>query len=310
MQQLKVARYQFNFELLTPLHLNFYAGSMLRGAFGHALRQVSCMTKMSECKACALYQTCPYPRIFEPAPPKNHPLQKFSQVPPPYVIEPPAIGSKDYQTGEIFSFSMVLIGQALAELPLIIYAWQVALARGLGKSEAKGRLLNVVLEADSIHESVIYVAEEGASVAAHQPVIQNPIPNKDSLTLRFNTPLQIRKKNKIVGRRLTAQDFLISLLKRYDFLREFHGEADADYDFSSWVKKADMVSAENCFKRCDWRRYSNRQQQLISLHGVIGEITLQGDLSPFFNVLSLGQWLHVGKETVFGMGGYELVTER
>ena len=46
----------------------------------------------------------------------------------------------------------------------------------------------------------------------------------------------------------------------------------------------------------------------MALGGVCGEWTLQGELGPFLPALHAGQWLHVGKETVFGMGQYRLET--
>ena len=37
-----------------------------------------------------------------------------------------------------------------------------------------------------------------------------------------------------------------------------------------------------------------------------GRWTLRGNLAPFLPALHLGQWLHIGKETVFGLGRYAL----
>jgi hypothetical protein len=34
-----------------------------------------------------------------------------------------------------------------------------------------------------------------------------------------------------------------------------------------------------------------------------------GDLAPFAKLLYLGQWLHLGKNTTFGMGRYEWMAE-
>ena len=56
----------------------------------------------------------------------------------------------------------------------------------------------------------------------------------------------------------------------------------------------------------DWTRYSCRQQQKMELGGVVGSWQLTGELAPFLPFLHLGQWLHVGKEAVFGLGGYDL----
>jgi hypothetical protein len=44
----------------------------------------------------------------------------------------------------------------------------------------------------------------------------------------------------------------------------------------------------------------------MALGGVVGNWTLTGELAPFLPYLHLGQWLHVGKEATFGLGGYRL----
>lgn len=42
-----------------------HSGSMLRGAFGVALRSLTCITDLPECKDCPLKQHCNFPRLFE-----------------------------------------------------------------------------------------------------------------------------------------------------------------------------------------------------------------------------------------------------
>jgi CRISPR/Cas system endoribonuclease Cas6 (RAMP superfamily) len=42
------------------------------------------------------------------------------------------------------------------------------------------------------------------------------------------------------------------------------------------------------------------------LGGAVGSWTLAGDLAPFWPLLYLGQWLHVGKSATFGLGRYRL----
>jgi hypothetical protein len=88
-----LARYRFEWRATSPLRIPDYAGSMLRGAFGHALRQLACMTKQKKCDGCALITSCPFPSIFAPVSPAAHTLQKFSEIPVPYIIEPPEWGA-------------------------------------------------------------------------------------------------------------------------------------------------------------------------------------------------------------------------
>jgi hypothetical protein len=316
MMNLPANRYQFTFAVETPLHLNFYSGSMLRGAFGHALRNISCMTKMADCKTCPLYRTCPYPAIFETPPPEHHGLQAFTEIPPPYIIEPPPLGSKDYQPGDMLSFSMVLIGRAIQQLPLIIYAWQRALARGLGKFQSRARLLHVALvpnqaQKEADERIVIYIAREGASVINHDHLTRKDRPgypdeNTQSVTLSIKTPLRIQKKGQILSHAMSGRDFIMALVRRYYLLEEFHTAHYQAPDFAALAEMARAVTAETRFRWCDWARYSNRQQQKMVLGGVLGELELSGQLQPFLPLIQIGQWLHVGNKTTFGMGLYTI----
>ena len=305
MNTLLVARYQFNFEVQTPLHLNFYSGSMLRGVFGHALRHLACMTKLADCKTCPLYRSCPYPEVFETPPPEHHALQDFSQIPPPYVIEPPPIGDKMYRVGEILSFSMVLMGRAVFQLPLIIFAWQRAFARGVTKSESRAKLLNVVFEPDQANQQIVFDALESDTL--QETIISSPLSilSKEELKLSIKTPLRIQQKRSVLTHDMQGRDFLIALVRRYYLLYEFHGDNYIPPDFAQLSDKAKNVNCETDFKWCQWDRYSNRQQQKMTMGGVLGNLTLSGDLEPFLHLLHLGQWIHVGNKTTFGMGLYE-----
>jgi hypothetical protein len=318
MKNLPASRYRFKFEVLTPLHLNFYSGSMLRGAFGHALRHISCMTKMPDCKTCPLYRTCSYPLIFETPPPENHGLQAFTEIPPPYVIEPPALGGGVYQPGDLLSFSMVIIGRAIAQLPLIIYAWQRALARGLGKQQSLAKLLDVSLVPGSGSTETtdgdcfpVFSVCAGATVINHDHLINNDsVLNWDtssqSVTLSVETPLRIQKHGKILSHNMTGRDFIMSLVRRYYLLQEFHGTAYQAPDFVELSELAHAISAKTDFRWCDWTRYSNRQQQKMIFGGVLGKINLTGSLQPFLPIIYLGQWFHAGNKTSFGMGLYRI----
>ncbi|MDD5028994.1 MAG: hypothetical protein PHH58_05735, partial [Rhodoferax sp.] len=144
-QPLPIARYRFTARVQQPLSLPDYAGSLLRGQFGAALRGVACMTRAPTCPGCPLIQTCPYTRIFEaPPPPKgSHALQDFSQIPNPYVIEPPTPGARVLDADEDLVFHLMLVGHAIDQLALIVFALQRALQHGLTKTRVPADLLQV-----------------------------------------------------------------------------------------------------------------------------------------------------------------------
>ncbi len=304
-----LARYRFEFQVGRPIRLPDYAGSMLRGAFGHALRQLACMTRQKECAGCPLAGTCPYPAIFAPLPPATHALQKFSQIPVPYVIEPPPWGAATLASGDALAFHMVLIGRALRELPLIILAWRRALARGLGVGDGTAELLRVVHCAADGSESEIHQPGIGVIAQHAQKIDPGSAADRDvtGLTLTFNTPLRLQQNGRALPpEKLDARTLLTALVRRASLLAEFHADGPLLNDFSALTAAcADICDAKRLVWR-DWTRYSSRQGQKMSLGGVVGTWALEGNLSPFVHFLRLGEWLHVGKEAAFGMGGYTL----
>ncbi len=307
-----LARYRLEWQASTPVRLPDYAGSMLRGAFGHALRKLACMTKQKECTGCPLLSSCPYPAIFAPPPPAAHTLQKFSQIPVPYVIEPPDWGARQLETGEAFAFHLVLVGRALRELPLIILAWRRALARGVGPGDGTAELARVI-HCGEAQETEIHRPDTG-TLAPHAQAIalrtaDNDTTEPGELTLRFITPLRLQKNgHALPPEKLDARTLLMALVRRTSLLAEFHADGALVKDF------APLLAASNAVQECkhlvwlDWTRFSSRQQQKMALGGVVGDWTISGPLTPFVPFLQLGEWLHVGKEAAFGLGRYTLVT--
>lgn len=307
MNSLPVHRYQFNCQTLDPLKLNHYSGSMLRGAFGRALRKTVCVTRMTDCKACLLYRQCAYPKIFETPPPQHSAFQQFSQIPNAFVIEPPPMGRQELLPGQEFSFNMVLIGRAVVDLPIVIHAWQQALKAGLGATHAKAELLNVVFEPEQTVAQIIYPAGDDNRLLPSPAFTAEPPLTTDSITLQVQTPLRIQHHGKVLSNTLRGKDFLLALIRRYYLLEEFHNPAYQAPDFKALAAQAETIQIEHQLKWCQWDRYSHRQQQKMTFGGVIGPLQLQGDLKPFLTLLSIGQWLHAGNKTTFGMGRYAIM---
>ena len=288
-----LARYRFEFEVLTAIRLPEYAGSTLRGAFGHALRQLSCVTRAKTCTGCMLAATCPYSRIFEPTASGT-----LATPPVPYVIEPPQWGARQYLPDEMLAFHFTLIGKAIDHLPLCIMAWQRAFARGVGAGDGTARLSAVWHDT-----SIIY--HPGNSVAAHTQLITlkgEDVP--ESITLEFLTPLRLQENGRALPpSKLTPRPLLTALMRRASLLAEL---AQTD-QFSQLAVLADGIEGRVEMEWRDWTRRSSRQQCTMQLGGCIGNWTLTGDLAPFWNFLRLGVYLHVGKEASFGLGQYRLL---
>lgn len=299
-----VARYRLEFAVERPMHLPDYAGSALRGVFGHALKRLACVTRERDCKACALYRSCPYPAVFETPPPLTT-RRVYSEIPQPFVVEPPPWGEREHAPGAPLEFGLVLIGPALDHLPLILLAWQRALGEGLGTSEGTARLLRVWL--DGAAEPVLGEPRGSLRPHATHVALPSPGPVPAEVTLVFTTPLRLKRDGHVLGlAKLAPQDLLMGLVRRVAELAELQLGTSPGWDFPSLKRAAAQVQGSHQLTWRDWTRYSNRQQQAMTLGGAAGHWTLAGDLRPFWPLLHLGQWLHVGGKATFGLGRYHL----
>lgn len=302
------ARYRLDFVATTPVRLPEYAGSALRGAFGHALKRTVCVTREPECKACALYRSCAYPAVFAPPAPESHRVQKFSEIPAPYVIEPPPWGARAYEPGAAFHVHLVLIGTANRHLPLIVHAFARAFEHGVGAGDGRARLAGVAHIAPDGSAAPLRAPDTGRlrEAPVGLPAPQAPAPA--TLTLELLTPLRLQANGKpIAAADLSPGRFVIGVIKRAALLAEFHAGQPLDLDFRALAAHAEtLTTAEKNLHWRDWGRYSSRQQREMKLGGVTGQWTIAGELTPFWPYLYWGQWLHVGKETVFGLGHYRI----
>jgi hypothetical protein len=303
---LPLMRYRFTFRMEEELRLPEYAGSLLRGAFGAALRRTACMTGAATCAGCPLTRTCPYPAIFETPAPPVHALQRFSNVPNPYVVEPPEFGRRRVGAGETLSFHMVLVGRALAQLPLITHALRRVFAHGIGPARARGSLIDV--EAGEAPESVWDAAE--ASIEPHPQALSLPeLPRNGAITLRISTPLRLQHQGRPVRPEgLQPRTLFTALLRRASLLLELHaGLPPVGDEATRLAVSAARLTDERRLEWKDWTRFSSRQKQEMTLGGVVGEWTIMGELDELLPWFWLGQYLHVGKNATMGMGGYSLV---
>lgn len=312
MTSLPLARYRFTFRMAAPLRLPDYAGSLLRGQFGAALRRVSCMTGEKSCHGCPLRATCPYPAIFETPAPAAHAMQHFSHVPNPYVIEPPPLGTRFVDAGDVLQFSVVLIGRAVAQLPLVSFALQRAVEGGLGRERARGALEQIAWHASDGTNDLLPVWHRGdTAITAHDAHVTLPATtDARALRLVLHTPLRLQHQGHPVRpHALTPRKLVADLLRRITLLAEFHADRpDLVGDAGALVRQADTLAHRPALRWQDWSRYSSRQQQEMTLGGAVGEWTLEGELDRLHPWLWLGQWLHVGKNATFGMGHYTLQT--
>jgi hypothetical protein len=309
----RFAQFRFRLEANTPIALPPYKGSTFRGALGHALKGLVCVTGKDSCEACLLRPRCVYPYLFESRPPEGATaLRNNSDIPQPFVLVPPLTEQTDFQAGATFALELVLFGKAIDYLGYFILALERMGAQGVGRGRGTFKLLAVdVIQVDRTTRE-IYTAEAptlkeiGPPLSMQQIADTQPADNIREITLEFVTPTRLTQDDKLVD--LPEFHILIRrLLGRLSSLSRFHHDTPLDIDFRALIEAAKQVTiAKHTLHWHDWERYSNRQQTRMKLGGVKGTVSYTGELEPFLLFLMLGAWTHVGKGTSFGLGKYRV----
>lgn len=308
---LPVARHRLHLQADTAVHLPDYAGSMWRGALGHALKRTVCVTGARHCPDCLLYRSCVYPYVFETPPPENAAkLRKYPAAPHPFVIEPWP-DCRELAAGEAFGVDLVLIGRGHAQLAYFIEALRRAGEHGVGKGAARGEgrytLASLAQETAAGWQTIYAPGSRLEPLPTGTPDVP-PLP-AGAVRVELPTPLRLKVGDDLVTPdRLRFRDFFSHLLRRVSLLSYFHTDTPLDADFRALVQAAEAVSLTDIDLRWqDWTRYSSRQDALLQMGGLVGGFTLPGAaLAPFWPYLWLGQWTHLGKGAVMGLGRYRL----
>jgi len=89
---LTLSRYELRLEARQSASLPVFLGSTLRGAFGHALKEMACMMSHRDCNHCLVADRCIYPYLFETPMPNDLPqLRGQQRAPHPFILAPPGL---------------------------------------------------------------------------------------------------------------------------------------------------------------------------------------------------------------------------
>jgi hypothetical protein len=307
---MKTGNYSFHITLQDPAFLPFYKGSTFRGVLGHALKRIVCAQRQTSCEDCMLKTHCAYALVFETRHARPAPAgERISDAPHPMVIKPPLTPQQKFFKGDTLCCGLLLFGEINQHLPYFVYAFDQMGKLGIG-SRVNGRRSRFTLTAVTFGAESLYRQGRDKIILPDTlpdntlSLIQTPPVNR--LRLKLITPLRIAGREK--GPADLPFDVLIrSLIRRSTALLNTWGDGEPDLDYPALAKKAaDITTVENRLSWFDWKRYSARQDRKMFMGGLIGEITYTGDLTRFMPLLHMGQIVHAGKNTAFGLGQYIL----
>ena len=302
---------RFSFHIRTRDRLVFppYKGSTFRGGFGWAFKRVVCTIKRRKCEDCLLAPECVYTYVFETRPPAGSDvLRNYRSIPRPFVIEPPIDTTRVYKPDEQISFNLVLIGRAVKYLPYFIYTFDDLGKTGIGKGRGRYELAEVrdagIDVKDTIYRGDKKTLERNYRTVTAEELARPEDADANSVGLEFLTPLRLTMNNDLVVN-LEFHHLVRSLLRRISTLSYFHCNTRFEIDFRGLIERAEKVRVvANEMRWFDWERYSARQVVRMKMGGLVGRIDFEGDLGEFMPLLRIGEVIHAGKGTSFGLGRY------
>jgi CRISPR/Cas system endoribonuclease Cas6 (RAMP superfamily) len=309
--QITFSRLRFVLVPVDAVRLPGFAGFTLRGALGMALRRLYCPPDGS----CRRPIECPYHYLFETPRRSDAGRWVATHDPHPFVLEPPLEARELCRPGEPLAFHLVLIGRGMEFLPYVVAAVEAQGQWGLGPERGRYILLRVEDASPGPQAGQQLIFDGPARRFVNGPrtmtVGQAGLEGEEwrcttKVALRFLTPTRLKQR----GRLTDALDFSLlvrSLLRRVWWLAEAHCDQRWEGDYRELLTRAEKVRvARSDLRWQDWTRYSARQRQRLLMGGFMGEVEFEGELSSFLPLLKMGEALHVGKGTVYGLGWYRL----
>jgi hypothetical protein len=281
-----------------------YVGSTLRGAFGWALKRSTCMLKREKCPTCILNTSCAYAILF--ATERYETVEQEGAVnarPHPLVFQPSQERTEVEQEGKHWHFSLLVVGRAIEFLPHVIYSVRMMGETGVGMDSKRG-LGRFVLNKVTAGSVVVYDVTTGHIGHAATKTLFLSVAEDKTQRIRvcLRTPLRLKQKNRLQTD-LPFHVLIRAVLRRISALENAYGQGEPDLDYRGLVHRAKEVRIEESTLHWqDLLRYSNRQQQKVSLSGLTGTVIYVGELGEFVPLLDYAQQVHIGKQTLFGLG--------
>jgi hypothetical protein len=315
---------EFTSTAVTPLELDDQAGASIRGALVGGLWDRFCANKAAPtCADCPLVRVCPVAALV--APMREDGESGGEQRPRPYTVRPP-LGARRYAPGVALRFGLTLIGQAAQLFPYVVMAAQEIEQSGLGRRLGANAGRRGALQIDAIAavnpltgvQQPLYqrghtqVRAPGLPLDAADVAAMAAALPCDRLTLQFRTPLRLTEKRDGQTRlvhRFEARPFFARLAWRLDQLAQAYGAGQAISNYQALPALVEQVQvADDQTRWVDVVSYSSRTRSRTPIGGLIGQVTLEGDLAPLRELLVWGSLVHVGKNAVKGDGWYTIAT--
>jgi hypothetical protein len=256
--------YKISVKVNSHKKTSYFLGSALRGAFGHALKEKSCINPSYKCDGCFVRDRCLYYEFYEVS--SGYRPFRFDVT----------MNQQSYDFGLMLFFSE----PREEDVSVVMEA------------------LSLMLTKYGLEREHTFFPKSRFDVERVYPL--NPIvrPKKfDVVSLVSLTPFILKQSNRKLIKEITLEDILSSLYKRRAFFEE--GKAHAKLSFAPSYK---LLSSKSNYQKT-FRR-SDAQGKKIPVEGYSVELMVKELDDKSYALLKYGETVAVGNDTVRGYGRF------
>lgn len=230
--------------------------------------------------------------------------QHEDQQPKPYLINVGADYRQHWQANELITVELVLLGHATELADRLLTALQTAPQRGLGPE----RLPFTWQSLASVLPGRI---RPGLHTTSLKDWLQPVTPSLHTeLALQLQSPLRMKYRGQFIRQGVPSLALLLKQISRRLGLITLYWvneDPQLQQQLQQLPQLGDYDNRGSCTRFEDWQRYSLRQQEPLPFGGLTGQLCYHGDVAAAIPWLQLGEQLHIGGKTTFGLGRYQLI---
>ncbi|MEG3755226.1 CRISPR system precrRNA processing endoribonuclease RAMP protein Cas6 [Psychromonas arctica] len=284
-QQFSLLKLRVTIQFKQDTVLPAFKGSMLHGWFGHALKQAD------EHAFFVCYG------------------EHGNQQPKPYIITPNGDHKTQWHKHELFDFEITLFGSAIELVDTLFIALKIGENMGFGNRRTPFSVVSIssilpTHQQTGIHPFTLFDAIS-SQIESRQDFSIN-----HEIALQLVTPLRMKHQGDIIKKSAPPLEFILKQIERRLILLSQYWVDDNATLFEQIRQQTPCLGAFESNAHCyfeDWLRYSHKAEKNLPFGGLKGQFSFCGEVTESLPLLIIGEQLHVGGKTTFGLGKYQLI---
>ena len=271
---------------------------IIRSLLGAHLHDICCIARNAKCQTCEHNSSCIYAKVFETIIDKDNPQYNGrDRAPHPFLI---STDDWNNPSPHRLQFTIFLLGGAIDYAPYIFGAIERGQTRGFGKERIPYAIEALQSQGEALMDeqgTLQYKGHISSWTTSHE---QPSSEHANRILIKLQSPLRYKHQGSYQSS-ITAQSLFSCFYRRMETLCVFYGAFQSARDDTASV--VEVVEQNTEWK--DYAHYSARQRRAMYLGGIMGDLTLEGALSPAeMDLLSFSELFHAGKNSSFGFGKF------